>query len=338
MNLRRVFLMTFVFMAFDATTFAQGFTVGDNPAPTLTSVNPSVVVRSQTLNVVLRGTNFISATVPSFGSGGDVTVNSITVDSTRQLTVNITVSPTATLGSRDVTVTNPAPGGGVSVLTNGFVVGDNPNLVPTLASIAPTSAVRLETLNMVFRGSGFVSGVTTVVLGPDINVNEIKVVSFTELTANISVTGKAALGSRTVHVINAPPGGGITVLVGFSVNLAPPPPPTLSVDGQPEIPRTSSLFQNYPNPFNPSTTIRYGLPNRSHVTLSVFNTLGQQVAQLVNGDLESGYHDVQFDGSGLSSGVYLYRVQVRPLDSAIGRDSKSGAGDFVQTRSLLLLR
>ena len=84
-----------------------------------------------------------------------------------------------------------------------------------------------------------------------------------------------------------------------------------------------SLEQNYPNPFNPGTTIRYSLPSRSHVTLTVFNMLGQEVALLQNGEQEAGYHEVKFDGSGLSSGVYFYRMQ---------------AGDFVQTRRLLLLR
>ena len=84
-----------------------------------------------------------------------------------------------------------------------------------------------------------------------------------------------------------------------------------------------ALHQNYPNPFNPSTTIRYGLPSRSHVTLNVFNTLGQQVETLVDGEMEGGYHKVKFDAGDLASGVYLYRLQ---------------AGDFVQSRKLLLLK
>jgi len=89
------------------------------------------------------------------------------------------------------------------------------------------------------------------------------------------------------------------------------------------IPRMFALDQNYPNPFNPSTIIHYGLPNHSHVTLTVFNTLGQQVAQLVDGEIDAGYHEVKFDGSGLSSGVYLYRMQ---------------AGGHMETKRLLLIR
>ncbi len=95
------------------------------------------------------------------------------------------------------------------------------------------------------------------------------------------------------------------------------------VHEQEQIPTTYELDQNFPNPFNPSTTIRYGLPQKSAVHLSIFNTLGQQVAQIVNGDMDAGHHEVRFDGSSLSSGVYFYRIQ---------------AGGFVETKRLMLLR
>ena len=88
------------------------------------------------------------------------------------------------------------------------------------------------------------------------------------------------------------------------------------------LPRAFALYQNYPNPFNPSTTIRYGLPERSYVTLIVYNALGQQVTTLVQGEQEAGHHEVAFDARTLASGMYLYRLT---------------AGSFVQTRKLLLV-
>lgn len=97
-----------------------------------------------------------------------------------------------------------------------------------------------------------------------------------------------------------------------------------SVDGaMRETPDVNQLSQNYPNPFNPSTTIRYGLPSRAHVTLAVFNTLGQQVSILQNGEQDAGYHEVKFDAQHLPSGVYFYRMQ---------------AGTYTETKRLLLLK
>lgn len=83
------------------------------------------------------------------------------------------------------------------------------------------------------------------------------------------------------------------------------------------------LCQNFPNPFNPTTTIRYALPVRTHVMVSVYNTLGQQVAMLVNGIQDAGYHDTRFDGSGLASGVYIYRLR---------------AGRYADSNKLLIIR
>jgi hypothetical protein len=98
---------------------------------------------------------------------------------------------------------------------------------------------------------------------------------------------------------------------------------SLSLPGNEMEVQDFQLCQNYPNPFNPSTTIRYGLPNRSYVTLTVYNTLGQQVAQLVNGEMDAGFHEVTFDGAELSSGVYFYRLK---------------AGMYVETKKFVLTK
>lgn len=91
------------------------------------------------------------------------------------------------------------------------------------------------------------------------------------------------------------------------------------------IPEGFALSQNYPNPFNPSTKIRFAVPasvgTRYGVSLQVFDVLGKEVATLVNEELRAGNYETTFDGHGLASGVYFYRLQ---------------AGGFVQTKKLVL--
>ena len=88
-------------------------------------------------------------------------------------------------------------------------------------------------------------------------------------------------------------------------------------------PTDFKLFQNYPNPFNPNTKINFTLTRSSHVSLKVYNLLGQEKAQLINKELSVGYHEVSFDGSAFPSGVYLYRIK---------------AGDFIQSKKMVLLK
>jgi hypothetical protein len=75
------------------------------------------------------------------------------------------------------------------------------------------------------------------------------------------------------------------------------------------IPANYSLRQNFPNPFNPSTTINYSLPHSGNVKLTVYNSIGSKVATLVNEYKTAGNYSVQFNGSNLASGIYLYRLE-----------------------------
>ena len=83
------------------------------------------------------------------------------------------------------------------------------------------------------------------------------------------------------------------------------------------------MEQNYPNPFNPSTRIKFSIPQSDFVSLKVFDILGNEVTTLVNEQRAPGAYEVTFDAGSLASGVYVYTLT---------------AGDFVQTRKLMLMK
>ena len=130
----------------------------------------------------------------------------------------------------------------------------------------------------------------------------------------LSVVGSGLIGSLS--------GPGSMIESGFLVdtllrNII------VSVGAPGGMPGQFTLQQNYPNPFNPVTIIRYDLPAAANARLTVFNTLGQIVATLVNERQQPGTYMVQFDGSAFASGTYFYRLQ---------------ADTYVETKKLLLIR
>jgi len=115
---------------------------------------------------------------------------------------------------------------------------------------------------------------------------------------------------------------------GILASLSPPEDTPPVIDEEPPVeslalPDKFELQQCYPNPFNPVTVVRFALPQDVQVRLDVFNIVGQKVVTLIDKPMEAGWHSVSFDGSGLASGVYIYRIE---------------AGSFVDSKKMVLIR
>ncbi len=98
---------------------------------------------------------------------------------------------------------------------------------------------------------------------------------------------------------------------------------TVDVEKEDMLPKVYALNQNYPNPFNPTTIISFALPKASDVQLTVYNILGQKVAELINRKMAAGNHTINFNASNLASGMYIYRIK---------------AGSFVSVKKMMLLK
>ena len=114
-------------------------------------------------------------------------------------------------------------------------------------------------------------------------------------------------------------GGGNAQLSAFSVQTG---------DEAWHVPETSILYQNYPNPFNPVTTVKFEIPTKGHVSLVIYDVAGHLVRTVVNEERDAGRHKTAWDGknstgAAVASGIYFYRLV---------------AGDFVQTKKMVLLR
>ena len=194
----------------------------NNPVPTITSLSPSSATAgdpAQTLTV--NGTNFINTSVVSFNGTNRTT----TFVSATQLTIQLTTADLANAGGFDVTVTNPAPGGGTTVVST-FTVNPAPanNPVPTITSLSPSSVIAgASAQTLAVNGTGFIS---TSVVNFNNTARTTTFVSATQLTIQLTAGDQATAGGYDVTVTNPAPGGGTTAASTFTVN--PVPAPTLT--------------------------------------------------------------------------------------------------------------
>jgi hypothetical protein len=135
---------------------------------------------------------------------------------------------------------------------------------------------------------------------------------------------------RTGHTLNESTGTlflhpyiGLSSRDRFTFN-----PIIVSVQDKTITPLKFALAQNFPNPFNPTTTIRFSIPRREKVRLQIYNLMGQEVATLIDKELEAGFHQTEWKGynklnQGTTTGIYFYRLE---------------AGEFVEVKKMVLLR
>jgi hypothetical protein len=126
--------------------------------------------------------------------------------------------------------------------------------------------------------------------------------SFDPVTKTFTGTPSAS-GNINVKV-TAKDSANISVSCTFAINFTI----TGIDDNKGQLPKSITLYQNYPNPFNPTTTIEFGVAETGRYSLSLFNTLGELIKEISDREYEAGYHKEFFNATGLSSGMYIYRL------------------------------
>ncbi len=189
-----------------------GFTVGNGPV--ISSLSPTALGRNAAHQaVVVQGAGFTASTLVTFGPAG-IVVNTAHLDSPSQLTLDVSVAPTATLGTHDVTVKNADAG--TSTAPAAFTVDD----APSVTSVAPTSVGQGAAATLTLTGTGF-TGTPTVSLGAGITTGTVQVVSPTSLTVAVTVAPGATTGAHDVTVTNPDHGVSPACAGCLSVTAAP---------------------------------------------------------------------------------------------------------------------
>jgi hypothetical protein len=284
----------------------------------------------------------------------------VTIKNTGNDTLKITaITSTDGVFSARPTVKNISPGQSVA-----DTIRYTPNVIGTASGrilVASNATTSPDTVSV----TGMGVGVPVLMLAQSsLNIGSVRLGQYKDTTVTISNTGNDTLKITAITstnsafsarptVKNVPPGGIFVDTIRYAPivigtangNLLitsndATTPDTMAVtgigtpvsaidDALSQIPEEYSLDQNYPNPFNPSTTIRFGLPVRSSVQLTIYNTLGQLVASLVNSQHNAGWHQVRWEAT-ISSGLYIYRLEAVSVDEPDRR--------FVEAKKMIVIR
>ena len=202
---------------------APGGGAANNPVPSIASLNPTTVAAGgPAFTLTVNGSGFIQASVVNFNGNAKAT----TFVSASQLTATIPASDIAASGNSNVTVTNPAPGGGTTSNFT-FTISSAANPAPTLASISPTSGALGQGVSLTLNGTNFISS-SVVNFGGNANTGGVVSNGGNTLTIAIPAGQLVAAGSLNVTVTNPTPGGGTTGAQSFTVNNPAPSITTIS--------------------------------------------------------------------------------------------------------------
>lgn len=243
--------------------------------------------------------------------GGLVEVQSKTVLSGETFTVDITLSGNeANITSMVIPI----------IFDNTFVTCTGVDFSGTLAAGDMNKDFTISGNEVVVRYMASYDGATTAITqaGGLIATLQLKVsnnspstlVIFDGANVDISFEANGQLFGRWNRLEFADESGGKAIIPGMMPGLINIRKSTDIDDTQNDmLPQSFGLSQNYPNPFNPATKISFALPTKSNVRLEIFNLLGQKVANLVQGEMEAGFHEITWNaGQKTPSGVYFYRL------------------------------
>ena len=297
------------------------FTV--NGAPTVTAVSPtSRDAGAVNQNLTITGTNFITGATVAFSTNG-ITVNSTTFNSATSLSVNISISSGATVGTRTITVTN----GDGSVVTSGSIF--TVNAAPTVTAVSPSSRAQgTSNQSLTVTGTNFITGATATFSATGITVNSTTFVSATSLTVNVTVASNAATGAGTISVLN---GDGSTATSGSIFTVNPPPTATSVSPSSLDQGAISQALTLTGTGFESGATV---LATGSGVTVNsiVFvNSTTLTVTVSVNGGAtiaSSGFSVTNPDAGTVTSGA-IFSVTAAPTVTAVSPTSR-GAGAVSQ--------